>query len=160
MERGQLDLMDMRANPVCGYNYIGVYQDHFTKFAIIYPQKTKSAVETASRLFTGHPHSSFHYFADYPSYSDVLSVFGTPKVLQTDNGSEFCNEVLKELLAMFNAKIIHGRPYHPQSQGSVERLNQTISAMLQAWMVEVKKSGEVPNWAVGLKVVQYQYNSR
>ena len=32
--------------------------------------------------------------------------------------------------------IVHGKPRHPQSQGSVERANYDIKDMLVAWMSE------------------------
>lgn len=36
----------------------------------------------------------------------------------------------------FNVKVIHGRPYHPQSQGKDERFNQTLEQQLGKWMTE------------------------
>jgi hypothetical protein len=35
-------------------------------------------------------------------------------------------------------KIIHGRPRHPQSQGSIERSNGDIQNILASWMREIK----------------------
>ncbi|KAK4878163.1 hypothetical protein RN001_010669, partial [Aquatica leii] len=33
-----------------------------------------------------------------------------------------------------DCKIVHGRPRHPESQGSVERSNQDVENMLRSWM--------------------------
>lgn len=35
-----------------------------------------------------------------------------------------------------NVIIVHGRPRHPQSQGSIERSNQDVEHMLRAWMAD------------------------
>ena len=49
-----------------------------------------------------------------------------PKFLQTDNGTEFINEVVNSLCKSLDVRMIHGRPYHPESQGQVENLNKRV----------------------------------
>ncbi|XP_020298040.1 KRAB-A domain-containing protein 2-like [Pseudomyrmex gracilis] len=44
-----------------------------------------------------------------------------------DNGREFTNKIIEEVCGMWNElKIVHGKPRHSQSQGSVECANQDI----------------------------------
>ena len=68
----------------------------------------------------------------------VRSVFtnsGQPALLHTDNSTEFANAMLEEECREWGVRIIHGRPYHPQSQGVVERVNgalQTAMKKIQA----------------------------
>ncbi|XP_068201828.1 KRAB-A domain-containing protein 2-like [Palaemon carinicauda] len=50
---------------------------------------------------------------------------------------------------------VHGKPRHPQSQGSVERANCDIKDMLVAWLSD----NNTTDWTVGLKFVQFQKNS-
>ena len=50
--------------------------------------------------------------------------------------------------------MVHGKPRHPQSQGSVERANGDIKDMLVAWMSD----NNTQDWTVGLKFVQQQKN--
>jgi len=38
-------------------------------------------------------------------------------------------------------KIVHGKPRHSESQGSVERANQDIENMLAVWMETTQQSG-------------------
>ena len=45
--------------------------------------------------------------------------------------------------------VVHGKPRHPQSQGSVERANCDIEDMLRAWLDDHKTT----QWSVGLKFV-------
>lgn len=51
---------------------------------------------------------------------------GFPSIVQSDNGKEFKNKILEDYLA--ENQVIHkfGHPRHPQSQGQVERSNQTL----------------------------------
>jgi transposase InsO family protein len=57
--------------------------------------------------------------------NDVFKIPGPPRILQSDNGKEFAG-IVKNICNILNVKIMHGRPRHPQSQGQIERLNQTI----------------------------------
>ncbi|HRQ44974.1 MAG TPA: integrase core domain-containing protein [Candidatus Goldiibacteriota bacterium] len=47
-------------------------------------------------------------------------------IVLTDNGSAFKGWVLSDYLENRGMKHIFGRPYHPQTQGKVERFNRTI----------------------------------
>jgi len=51
-------------------------------------------------------------------------------------------------------KIVHGKPRHSQSQGSVERANQDIQNMLIIWM----QTSNVKSWKEGLRFVQLMKN--
>jgi len=62
----------------------------------------------------------------------VLEVLGlflkehSPKVLQSDNGGEFTNTHMKELLEDLHIKHITSLPYKPSSNGQVEQFHRTI----------------------------------
>ncbi|XP_041357785.1 KRAB-A domain-containing protein 2-like [Gigantopelta aegis] len=115
-----------------------VYQDHLTKFCILRPLTSKRASEVAYQLL------------------DIYLLLGSPSILQSDNGSEFTAQVITELNQMWpDLVIIHRKPRHPQSQGSVERANCDIKDMLIAWMSD----NDTRDWTVGLKFVQFQKNS-
>lgn len=76
-------------------------------------------------------------------------------LLALDNGREFVNSILTELHKMWDGvKIVHGKPRHSQSQGSVERANRDIEEMLEAWMDQKKDK----NWPAALKFIQFQKN--
>ena len=62
----------------------------------------------------------------------IFNHFSNPKKFQTDNGSEFVNEEVKNLCKIRNIEFIHGRPYHPQSQGVVEKINDFLAKSLRA----------------------------
>ncbi|KRY02992.1 KRAB-A domain-containing protein 2, partial [Trichinella patagoniensis] len=75
------------------------YLNHFTKFCILSPLKSKRAEEVASKLL------------------EIFLTFGAPSILQSDNGREFSNAIIAELKTCWpELKLVTGRPRHPQSQ--------------------------------------------
>ena len=79
--------------------------------------------------------------------------------MQSDNGREFVNEIVKETLSAWPGKvtIVNGRPRHSQSQGLVEKGNHLVEMQLQAMKSEWKGSGCVP-WADWLPRIQCMYS--
>ena len=55
-----------------------------------------------------------------------------PHIIQSDNGKEFAAIVVHTLYTNLGIKKIQGSPYHPQSQGQVERLNKKVKQVLAA----------------------------
>ncbi len=51
-------------------------------------------------------------------------------------------------------KIVHGKPRHSQTQGSVERANQDIENMLSSWL----ENNHTSKWSEGLRFVQLMKN--
>ena len=56
-----------------------------------------------------------------------------PKLL-TDNGSGFSGEVFGKYLKIRGVPHIFGAPYHPQTQGKVERFNRTMKEKVNLWV--------------------------
>ena len=71
----QVDLIDMQSQPDGPYRFILNYQDHLTKFIILRPLKQKTAEAVAECIIP------------------IFQIFGAPKILHTDNGREFANQV-------------------------------------------------------------------
>ncbi|XP_037773642.1 uncharacterized protein LOC119569649, partial [Penaeus monodon] len=68
----------------------------------------------------------------------------------------FTAEVISELKIIWPKLVLaHGKPRHPQSQGSMERANGDIKDMLVAWMGDKNTT----DWSIGIKFVQFQKNS-
>lgn len=47
-------------------------------------------------------------------------------ILLSDNGAGFAAEALQEYLSFHGVRHIFGKPYHPQTQGKIERFNRRI----------------------------------
>ena len=63
---------------------------------------------------------------------------------------------LPSFLSRRNVKLINSRPYHPQSQGKVERNNATLKKRLR-YRVAKKKTGD--NWVNNLRKVSSAMNN-
>ncbi|KFD49692.1 hypothetical protein M513_09389 [Trichuris suis] len=86
---------------------------------------------------------------------DMFTLLGAPSILQSDDGREFANKVVTSLKQHWpSLKIVHGKPRHSQSQGSVERANQDIENMLCTWTQDKKTD----RWSDGLRFVQLTKN--
>lgn len=130
--------MDLQSCPDNEYRWLLNYQDHLTKFLFLRPLKTKTANEVANELLK------------------IFLEIGAPSILQSGNGREFTASVISEMVKIWpSLKILHGRPRHPQSQGSIERSNQDVENMLRAWMYDHSSK----NWSLGCYFVQFQKNS-
>ena len=109
-ERIIVDFIDLRkyATRNDGYGWILNVVDSYSKFIFAIATKNKSAIEVVKFL------------------RSLIRNEGAPAILHTDNGKEFKNESVKAMCAEYKIKHVFGRPRHPQSQGQVERANQTI----------------------------------
>jgi hypothetical protein len=59
-------------------------------------------------------------------YEDIFCRHGFPKEIISDRGTTFANELIKELCSKYQIKHHLSTPYHPQTNGLVERLNRTL----------------------------------
>ncbi|CAC5400989.1 unnamed protein product [Mytilus coruscus] len=129
--------MDLKKMPPCkGYNYICNIVDCYSRFAFGGHLKQKTAKEVSELLLK------------------FIYIFGPPRILQTDNGKEFNNADLCAVMDEFKTRKINGRPYHPQSQGRVERFNRTVVAYFRAQFVDTR------DWTSLLGEFYYKYNNR
>ena len=60
----------------------------------------------------------------------VFSRVGVPWEILTDQGSNFTSQLLSELYRLLHIHPIRTSPYHPQTDGLMERFNQTLKSML------------------------------
>ena len=119
------------------YEYLLVITDHFTRFAQVYPTINKSARTAAEKL-----------------YNDFKMRYGIPEKLLNDRGREFENELFQQLSKLCEIKKIRTTPYHPQSNGQVERTNQTIINMLKCLPEQYKS-----NWRNHVNKLVHAYHS-
>lgn len=65
----------------------------------------------------------------FEAFSKAAAEFGWPERFLSDNAAEYKKTLAKAVEAL-GVDNRHGRPYHPQTQGKVERFHQT----LQKWL--------------------------
>ena len=83
-----------------------------------------------------------------------VCVYGFPRTIVSDNGPGFASQVMKDAMASLGIKIHFTLPYHPQSNGACERLNETIVNMLSSYTQEAQNK-----WANYLPFVVFAYNT-
>lgn len=60
-----------------------------------------------------------------------FSHMGVPEEILKDQGTNFTSQLLAEVYRLLRIKPIRTTPYHPQTDGLVERVNGTVKAMLR-----------------------------
>ena len=61
---------------------------------------------------------------------EVFSRYGIPSEVLTDNGSCFVGKLTKQLFSALGTKAINISPYHPQSNGMLERWHRVLKTVL------------------------------
>ncbi len=90
-----MDLLQLSAGNQ-GSKYLSVCVDHLSRYVVLAPIKDKSLNSVAHALIT-------HLFCPYSTF----------RVLLSDNGAEFRNQVLAEICNQFGIKQCFTVSYHP-----------------------------------------------
>jgi hypothetical protein len=101
-----------------GNRYIMVIMDNFSKFVGLYPTKSTTAKECAQ------------------SFLQWIGVFGVPKEIRSDGGSQFQNQLMTHLSSLLNYHHTIVVAYHPEGNGMVERRMKEIMKHLRALVFE------------------------
>ncbi|GBC34259.1 DDE-type integrase/transposase/recombinase [Rhizophagus irregularis DAOM 181602=DAOM 197198] len=88
-------------------------------------------------------------------YEDIICRHGCPKVLLTDRGTHFVNEMLDSLCIELGVKHKLSTAYHPQTNGLVERFNRTLCEALAKYANENKD-----DWDIYLTSVLFAYRTK
>jgi transposase InsO family protein len=146
LERLMIDLIDVSRyeKTNCGYKWLLTVIDVHSKYSWVFPLKTKTGKEVVEKL------------------EDLFYLYtGPPKIIQCDNGKEFCNSHMLQMAEEFKIVLKHSRPRHPQANGQIERFNQTLTRYLQRHIFEdelVTGVLDEKKWTRHLSKVVYLYN--
>ena len=135
-ERHQVDLIDFHTESDGDFKYIMHVTDHWSRFRWGFTLTDKTAWQVAFNLRI------------------IWMIHGPPKILQSDNGGEFKGEVI-EICREYNVQTINSAPYHPQSQGQVEKLNGVVKTMLRKWQEQERTRA----WAAAVPKIFLQMNT-
>ena len=90
-----------------------VLQDHFFKYVVVYVVKDQTACTTAETLRNGY-----------------FGLFGALAYLVSDQGKAFTGHIITHLCDLYGVQKLRTSPYHAQTNGQVERMNQMIIHMI------------------------------
>src|ERR1700733_14207204 len=132
----QMDLIGPFTESEEGYNFIITIVDVFTGYTILRALKNKSENEVAFVLWS------------------VLCEYGFPKIIQSDQGTEFINKVMKEMINLYGVEQRFITAYNPRADGLVERKNKEVSKLIKKYM-----DGSTQHWQQWLPLIQLSMNS-
>lgn len=129
LERIQIDLIDLNnirdKDDDGDYRYVLTCIDHFSKYSWCYPlvnKNDKSVVIALKKMIDENKTNK-----------------NKIKIIQSDNGSEFINNLVRKLCIDNDILQIFSSPYTPNSNGAIERFNKTLKNILFKSFTELKK---------------------
>ena len=85
---------------------------------------------------------------------EVIARFGVPDKIHSDQGRQFESALFTEMCKILQIEKTRTTPYHPQSDGMVERFNRTLLSMLSAFVNQNHN-----DWDDQLALVMMAYRS-
>ena len=86
-------------------------------------------------------------------YERIICRHGCPKVILSDRGTHFRNQIVNGLCERFEIKHKLSSPYHPQTNGLVKRFNRTLCESL------AKVSKKENEWDKNIESVLFVYRT-
>jgi transposase InsO family protein len=62
--------------------------------------------------------------ADRLIFENIISLFGCPRILTSDQGAHFISSTIEKLTSKFMTEHHKSSPYHPQANGTIEAFNK------------------------------------
>jgi len=120
-----------------GNKYIIVFTDYLTKYCMTAAIPNVTANLTA-KLFV----------------RKVVLKHGAPLEFLTDQGTNYTAQLIKEICEICSTRKLQTTPYHPQTDGLVERFNKTLTNMLSNYV-----NATHTDWDTILPYVTFAYNT-
>jgi Integrase core domain. len=86
--------------------------------------------------------------------SNILSRFGTPKAIISDQGTHFCNKPFENLMHKYGVTHKVSLSYHPQTNGQAELANREIKHILEKTVNPNRK-----DWSLRLNDALWAYRT-
>ena len=117
VERVHLDILGPLPASDQGNTCILVIIDQFTKWVECYPIQDQKAEVIANKFV-----------------NDFVARFGCPQFLHTDQGRNVDGNLIRSICHLLQVHKTRTTPYHPSSNGQVERYNRTILQMVRCFL--------------------------
>jgi len=131
-----LDFVGPLPSTAQGNKYIIVAMDYMTKYPEAKAVPNATAQQTADFI-----------------YEDIICRHGCPNFILSDRGTHFNNLLIEGLMQKFQIKHLLTTPYHPQTNGLVERFNRTLCESL------AKLANENTEWDRLIPSILFSYRS-
>ncbi len=124
-ERIGMNLVGPLPKSARGHEHILVIVDYATRYPEAVPLRKATAKSIARELFL------------------LCSRVGIPAEILTDQGTPFMSRLIADLCTLLKVKQLRTSVYHPQTDGLVERFNQTLKQMLRRVVAEDKRDWDL-----------------
>ena len=132
-----VDILEISPSSKNGNNKVVVIGDLFSRLVYAKPVKDEKASTVAKVILD-------EWFLRY----------GPPERLLSDRGITFLSRVVKNLCKMVGTRKIFTSPYHPQTDGFIERFNRTIMRDIRAFF-----SIDMEHWDDHVALACFRYNT-
>lgn len=119
-----------------GNKNILTIQDNLTKYSVAIPIAETTSKDVATALAR-----------------KFICIYGTPKVIISDRGTNFMSEIFREFTKMFRIKHFRTTAYHPQSNGSLERSHHVLTEYLKQFVDRHR------DWDYWVPSAMFSYNT-
>ncbi|CAF4574062.1 unnamed protein product [Rotaria sp. Silwood1] len=133
----QMDFWKAPVRSSNGNQYVLIITDRLSKFVFARALPSATAAAAAEMLL-----------------EDIILKHGSIRYLQSDQGSHFRNGLLSAITALTGCQQVFSIPYHPMSNGQVERFNSTFCDQLKKYCHH-----NLTEWDNYLSAVVWAYNS-
>ena len=110
-------------------------QCELTKYIIACPMETKEAKSIAKALV-----------------ENVILIYGLFRILKSDRGTEFTNELMGEICKLLKIEQRFSTPYHHETLGTVERNHRVLNEYFLTFV-------EDDNWEQWIPYYTFAYNT-
>jgi len=132
-----IDILGPLINSQDGNRFILVMTDRFTKLTLTEPLRRIPTITVAS------------------AFLEIwIAAYGPPDYVLSDQGKKMDNPFFRAVMKMLGVKCKYTTPYHPQTNGQVERYNRTLLSQLRAFCEEQHRL-----WSRLLPVLGLAYNT-
>lgn len=136
-EKIALDIVGPLPESPTGNKYILTMIDDLTKYACAVPIINQEA-DTIARAFV----------------NNFVLHHSIPEEILSDNGSNFVSELFKNTCKLLKIKNIYAAPYHPETNGALERTHRTLKEYLRIYVNE-----NLNNWDVWIPFAIFTFNT-
>lgn len=118
MDRVHIDLLGPLPTTRRNNKYVLMIMDQFTKWLECFPLPNQSETETVAKT----------------TVDRFISRFGCPLEIHTDQGKNVDGNLMRRLCDLLQITKTRTTPYHPASNGQVERANITILQAIRCFL--------------------------
>lgn len=131
----EMDIVGPLLITISGNKYLLTLQCNLTKYSDALPLSDITA-EMVATVFS----------------QEFICRFGCPKVIKTDQGSNFQSQLLQKFAKVFKIKQFRSTAFHPQIMGSLERSHHSLVEYLKMYV-------DNTDWDTWVKSAIFSYNT-